>query len=59
MTVEDEYFIQGPEGVPTQAVVGRPALGSVTAGAKLPSCFFLNAPVRTIQLGNIYVMNTL
>lgn len=41
MTEEEGYFIQGSEGVPTQAAVGRPALGSVTAGAKLPSCFFL------------------
>lgn len=60
MTVEEEYFIQGSEGVPTHAAVGRPALGSVAAGAKLPSCFFYmssfqHAPLRNIQLGNIYI----
>lgn len=64
MTVEEEYFIQGSEGVPTQAVVGRPALGSVRAGARLPPCFFYvssfqHAPIRNTQLGNIYVMDTL
>lgn len=64
MTVEEEYFIQGSEGVPNQTAVGRPALGSVTAGAKLPSCFFYvssfqHAPIRNIRLGNINVMDTL
>lgn len=41
MTVEEEYFIQRSECVPTQAAVGGPALGSVTVGAKFPSCFFM------------------
>lgn len=64
MTVEEEYFIQGSESVATQAAVGRPALGSVRAGAKLPPCFFYvssfqHAPMTNIQLGNIYVMDTL
>lgn len=64
MIVEEEYFIQESEVVPTQAAVGRPALGSVTAGAKLRSCFFYvssfqHAPIRNIGLGDIYVKDTL
>lgn len=55
--------MQGSEGVPTQAAAGRPALGSVRAGAKLPPWFFYassfqHEPIRNIQLGNIYVMDT-
>lgn len=41
MTVEEEYFIQRSEGVPTQAAVGRPALGSVTVEPNSPYAFLM------------------